>query len=47
MITGDTLVMRMTLVKLLKLFGIVKMEGKAYVGDNLVCEDEFLMGYWH
>lgn len=41
-ITGDTLVMRMTLVKLLKLFGIVKMDG----GD-LVFEDEFLIGYWH
>ncbi|XVF61672.1 hypothetical protein PTKIN_Ptkin08bG0149300 [Pterospermum kingtungense] len=42
-IAGDTLVMRMTLVKLQKRFGIAKMEGKAYVGDDLVCEGEFLM----
>ncbi|KAG6660934.1 hypothetical protein CIPAW_03G139400 [Carya illinoinensis] len=32
-IAGDTLVMRMTLVKLQKRFGIAKMEGKAYVGE--------------
>ncbi|MQL70646.1 hypothetical protein Taro_002953 [Colocasia esculenta] len=42
-IAGDTLVMRMTLVKLQKSFGIAKMEGKAYVGGELVCEGEFLM----
>ncbi|KAG6433019.1 hypothetical protein SASPL_104623 [Salvia splendens] len=30
-IAGDTLVMRMNLVKLQKRFGIAKMEGKAYV----------------
>lgn len=42
-IAGDTLVMRMTLVKLQKGFGIAKMEGKAYVGNDLVCEGEFLM----
>ncbi|WZY80282.1 hypothetical protein YC2023_026666 [Brassica napus] len=42
-IAGDTLVMRMTLVKLQKRFGIAKMEGKAYVGNTLVCEGEFLM----
>ncbi|KAK8653557.1 hypothetical protein V6N13_127550 [Hibiscus sabdariffa] len=36
---GDTLVMRMTLIKLQKRFGIAKMEGKAYVGGDLVCED--------
>ncbi|KAL3692531.1 hypothetical protein R1sor_006182 [Riccia sorocarpa] len=40
-IAGDTLVMRMTLVKLR--MGIAKMEGKAYVGNDLVCEGEFLM----
>lgn len=33
--------MRMTLVK--KHFGIAKMEGKAYVGGEVVCEGEFLM----
>lgn len=42
-IAGDTLVMRMTLVKLQKRFGIAKMEGKAYVGEDVVCEGEFLM----
>ncbi|PON65302.1 Beta-hydroxyacyl-(acyl-carrier-protein) dehydratase FabZ [Parasponia andersonii] len=42
-IAGDTLVMRMTLVKLQKRFGLAKMEGKAYVGGEVVCEGEFLM----
>ncbi|KAK6156861.1 hypothetical protein DH2020_011109 [Rehmannia glutinosa] len=40
---GDTLVMRMTLIKLQKRFGIAKMEGKAYVGGEVVCEGEFLL----
>lgn len=42
-IAGETLVIRMTLVKLQKRFVIAKMEGKAYVGDDLVCEGEFLV----
>ncbi|XP_002992379.2 uncharacterized protein LOC9661564 [Selaginella moellendorffii] len=42
-IAGDTLVMRMNLVKFQKRFGIVKMEGKAYVGKNVVCEGEFTL----
>ncbi|KAL2342113.1 hypothetical protein Fmac_010053 [Flemingia macrophylla] len=42
-IAGDTLVMRMTLTKLQKRFGIAKMEGKAFVGGEVVCEGEFLM----
>ncbi|KAJ7946696.1 3-hydroxyacyl-[acyl-carrier-protein] dehydratase FabZ-like [Quillaja saponaria] len=42
-IAGDTIVMRMTLVKLQKRFGIAKMEGKAFVGGEVVCEGEFLM----
>lgn len=42
-IAGDVLVMRMNLVKLQKRFGIAKMEGKAYVGGEVVCEGEFLM----
>lgn len=42
-IAGDTLVMKMTLTKLQKRFGIAKMEGKAYVGGDVVCEGEFLM----
>eukprot|EP00270_Netrium_digitus_P007474 TRINITY_DN217_c0_g1_i1.p1 TRINITY_DN217_c0_g1~~TRINITY_DN217_c0_g1_i1.p1 ORF type:complete len:243 (-),score=43.66 TRINITY_DN217_c0_g1_i1:203-931(-) len=41
-VPGDTLVMRMTLIKLQKRFGIAKMEGKAYVGKEVVCEGEFL-----
>uniref|UniRef100_A0A0E0DRU5 Beta-hydroxyacyl-ACP dehydratase n=1 Tax=Oryza meridionalis TaxID=40149 RepID=A0A0E0DRU5_9ORYZ len=39
-IAGDTLIMRMTLIKLQKRFGIAKMEGKAYVGSDLVCEGQ-------
>ncbi|KAI0528586.1 hypothetical protein KFK09_001128 [Dendrobium nobile] len=42
-IAGDTLVMRMTLIKINKAFGMVKMEGKAYVGGEVVCEGEFLL----
>ncbi|XP_075506062.1 uncharacterized protein LOC142542993 [Primulina tabacum] len=42
-IAGDTLVMRMNLVKLQKRFGVAKMEGKAFVGGEVVCEGEFLM----
>lgn len=42
-IAGDTLVMRMNLVKLQRRFGIAKMEGKAFVGGEVVCEGEFLM----
>ncbi|KAK9949662.1 hypothetical protein M0R45_005179 [Rubus argutus] len=42
-VAGDTLVMRMTLTKFQKRFGIAKMEGKAYVGGEVVCEGEFLM----
>lgn len=42
-VAGDTLVMRMTLIKLQKRFGIAKMEGKAYVGGDVACEGEFLM----
>lgn len=35
--------MRMNLVKLQKHFGIVKMEGKAYIRGEVVCKGEFLM----
>lgn len=42
-IAGDTLVMRMTLTKYQKRFGLAKMEGKAYVGGDVVCEGEFLL----
>ncbi|XP_014755463.1 uncharacterized protein LOC100835546 [Brachypodium distachyon] len=42
-IAGDTLVMRMTLTKYQKRFGLAKMDGKAYVDGELVCEGEFLL----
>ncbi|XP_076943784.1 uncharacterized protein LOC143614155 [Bidens hawaiensis] len=42
-VAGDTLVMRMTLTKLQKRFGIAKMDGKAYVGGEVVCEGEFIL----
>lgn len=42
-VAGDTLVMRMNLIKYQKRFGIAKLEGKAYVGGELVCEGEFLL----
>ncbi|KAM0838012.1 hypothetical protein ACQ4PT_061258 [Festuca glaucescens] len=38
---GDTLVMRVSQIQYQKAFGVVKMEGKAYVDDNVVCEGEF------
>ncbi|KAL5982122.1 hypothetical protein ACLOJK_016191 [Asimina triloba] len=41
---GDTLVIRMTLVKQQKPFS--KLEGKAYVGGQVACEGEFLLGTW-
>ncbi|XP_047055560.1 3-hydroxyacyl-[acyl-carrier-protein] dehydratase FabZ-like [Lolium rigidum] len=40
---GDTLVMRMTLANPQKRFGFAKMEGKAYVDGNIVCEGEFVL----
>ncbi|KAG0480524.1 hypothetical protein HPP92_011119 [Vanilla planifolia] len=42
-IAGDTLVMRMTLTKHNKAYGLAKMEGKAYVGGELVCEGMTLL----
>ena len=35
---GDTLVMKVELVKLNKRFGMAKMKGQAFVGDKLACE---------
>lgn len=35
-VAGDTLVMRMTVVKLQRGFGMAKIECKAYVGDDMV-----------
>ncbi|XP_062029833.1 uncharacterized protein LOC133745733 isoform X1 [Rosa rugosa] len=42
-VAGDTLVMRMTIVKMQKRLGIAKLEGKAYVGGELVCEADYLL----
>ncbi|KAK8948279.1 hypothetical protein KSP40_PGU018339 [Platanthera guangdongensis] len=42
-IAGDTLIMRMTLLKFNKAYGLVKMAGKAFVGGEVVCEGEFLL----
>ena len=42
-VAGGTWVMRMTLIKLQKHFGIAKMEGKAYVGVKTVCQRDFFM----
>lgn len=38
---GDTLVLRVTLVKYYQHFKIAKMEGKAYVDGKVVCEGHF------
>ncbi|KAK1603216.1 hypothetical protein QYE76_018219 [Lolium multiflorum] len=38
---GDTLVMRVSKIQYQEVFGVVKMGGKAYVDDNVVCEGEF------
>jgi 3-hydroxyacyl-[acyl-carrier-protein] dehydratase len=35
---GDTLVMKVELVKLNKRFGVAKMKAQAFVGDKLACE---------
>ena len=37
-VPGDTLIMKVTLDKLNKRFGVAKMSGSAYVGDELVVE---------
>ncbi|XP_071691605.1 uncharacterized protein [Rutidosis leptorrhynchoides] len=44
-VPGDTLVMRMTLTKLQKRFGVAKLAGKAYVGGEIVCEGEFMVAF--
>ncbi|KAL6222962.1 hypothetical protein ACLB2K_006352 [Fragaria x ananassa] len=39
-VAGDTLVMRMTLTKFQKRFGLAKMDGKAYVGAPPLAEED-------
>ena len=40
---GDTLVMKVELLKLNKRFGMAKMKATAYVGDKMCCEAELTM----
>ncbi|KAK3244204.1 hypothetical protein CYMTET_46176 [Cymbomonas tetramitiformis] len=42
-IPGDVLTMKVTLTKLNKRFGMAKMQGKAYVGDELAAEAELTL----
>jgi hypothetical protein len=42
-VPGDTLLLRVTLTKLQKKFGIAKLEGKAYVDGQLVCEADLML----
>lgn len=42
-VPGDTLMLRVDLTKFNKRFGIAKMDGKAYVGTDLVCECELTL----
>jgi len=42
-VPGDTLVMKVVLTKLNKRFGIAKMKGQCFVGDELACEAELTL----
>jgi len=42
-VPGDTLVMKVVLTKLNKRFGIAKMKGQCFVGDDLACEAELTL----
>lgn len=42
-VPGDTLVMRVDLVKLQKRFGVAKMRAVCYVGSELACEADLTM----
>ena len=43
-VAGDTMVMKMTLIKLQKRFGVAKMDGKAYIGGQVLCDGELFYG---
>ena len=42
-VPGDTLVMKVVLTKLNKRFGIAKMKGQCFVGEELACEAELTL----
>ena len=42
-VPGDQLVMKVVLTKLNKRFGIAKMKGQAFVGEELACEAELTL----
>ncbi|GAQ81230.1 3-hydroxyacyl-ACP dehydrase [Klebsormidium nitens] len=42
-VPGDTLLLRVTLTKLQKRFGIAKLDAKAYVNGEVVCEGELML----
>jgi len=42
-VPGDTLMMRVTVTKFNKRFGIVKMDAKGYVGEQLAVEAELTL----
>ena len=42
-VPGDTLMMRVNVTKFNKRFGVCKLDAKAYVGKDLVCEAELTL----
>ena len=42
-VPGDVLMMRVDVKKFNKKFGLCKMDAKAYVGEDLVCEAELTL----
>ena len=40
---GDQLVMKVVLTKMNKRFGIAKMKGQCFVGEDLACEAELTL----
>merc|ERR1711937_761575 len=42
-VPGDTLMLKVALKKMNKRFGVAKMEAKAFVGEDLVCEAELTL----
>lgn len=42
-VPGDTLMMKVEVKKFNKRFGVCKMDGKAFVGEDVVCEAELTL----
>lgn len=42
-VPGDVLMMRVEVVKFNKRYGMCKMTGKAFVGEDLVCQAELTL----